>query len=85
VFVLDLGSRDELNFLSKRRRISQPILPLRRTSTMKIPHHVSVFRRLSEPPDPNIVQMLELMIDYRKTTRGRVDAAGGWIEPALWK
>jgi beta-lactamase class A len=63
IYILDLQTNQELHFAINKKEIMQPDVAFTAASTMKIPIMVSVFKRAKEPLQPNIGDLITLMID----------------------
>lgn len=63
IYLLDLQTRQELNFAYQQGENIPPNIAFTAASTMKIPIMTSVYRRVSEPTPEGILKMLELMIE----------------------
>ncbi len=63
VFILDLESREELNFAYERGVSYDPGIAFTAASTVKIPIMASVFRRLDEPTPQAAADLMEQMIE----------------------
>ncbi|MBI9043036.1 MAG: serine hydrolase [Anaerolineaceae bacterium] len=63
IYLLDLQTGQELNFAYQEGENLPPEIAFTAASTMKIPIMMSVFKRLREPTRPEIIDLVELMIE----------------------
>lgn len=63
IYLMDLQTNQELHFAVNKNEIVKPDIAFTAASTMKIPIMVSVFKRAKEPLQPNIGDLITLMID----------------------
>jgi beta-lactamase class A len=63
VYLQDLQTNQELHFAVNKNEIIQSDVAFTAASTMKIPIMISVFKRAKEPLQPNIADLITLMID----------------------
>jgi len=63
IYLLDLQTNQEMHFAVNKNEVVLPNIAFTAASTMKIPIMVSVFKRAKEPLQPNIGDLLTLMID----------------------
>lgn len=64
LYLLDLQTNQEMHFAYRQGNSIAPNVAFTAASTIKIPIMVSVFRRLKEPPPNDVIQQVELMIEY---------------------
>jgi hypothetical protein len=64
VFLLDLQTSEEIHFIYQQGELlpTQPDLPFNGSSLIKIPIMISIFSRIGEDPDPEVLNLLDLMI-----------------------
>lgn len=62
IYLLDLQSREELNFAYELGKDYKPGIAFTAASTVKIPIMVSAFRRLSEPTPTRALNLMQAMI-----------------------
>ena len=63
IYLLDLQTNQELHFAVNKNEAIQADVAFTAASTMKIPIMVSVFKRAKEPLQPNVGDLITLMID----------------------
>ncbi len=63
VYMLDLQTREELNFAYQQGETIPPGIAFTAASTMKIPIMASVYRRIAEPAPDDISNLIKLMIE----------------------
>ncbi len=78
IYLLDLESRQEINFAYQNGETLQPGIAFTAASTMKIPIMISVFKNLDDPIPVDVTNQIELMIE-----RSENDPADRLMEQAL--
>lgn len=78
VYLLDLQTRQEINFALQNDQTVQPGIAFTAASTMKIPIMISVFREIGENAPPEVINQIELMIE-----RSENDPADRLMEDTL--
>jgi beta-lactamase class A len=63
IYLSDLQTNQELHFAINKNEVVQPDIAFTAASTMKIPIMVSVFKKAKEPLQPNVGDLITLMID----------------------
>lgn len=63
VYVNDLQTGQEVHFAYNAQQLVSPDIAFTAASTMKIPIMISIMRRQPDPTPPDVVQLLQLMIE----------------------